>query len=107
VRGLLDLSAILATLRPELLPGEFVFSSLPNSTAADALYLNPIGIFTEREGLTVVLNKETAEGNGIPFEVALRQITLNVHSDLAAVGLTAVIATALADRGISANVVAG
>jgi len=107
VRGLLDLSAILATLNPELVPGEFVFCSLPDSTPADALHLDPIGVFTEREGLTVILRRRSAETNGIPFEVSLRQITLNVHSDLAAVGLTAAIATALSDRGISANVVAG
>jgi hypothetical protein len=107
VRGLLDLSTMLATLNPELVPGEFVFCSLRNSTLADALHLDPIGIFTEREGLTVILTRQSAEANGIPFELSLRQITLNVHSDLAAVGLTAAIATALSDHGISANVVAG
>ena len=98
---------MLATLNPELLPGEFVFCSLPDSTPADAVGLDPIGIFTEREGLTVILRRQFAEENGIPFEVSLRQITLSVHSDLAAVGLTAAIATALSDHGISANVVAG
>ena len=35
------------------------------------------------------------------------RISLTVHSDLAAVGLTAAIAAALTSRGISANVVAG
>ena len=35
------------------------------------------------------------------------RITLCVHSSLAAVGLTAKVATALAARGIAANVVAG
>jgi hypothetical protein len=33
-------------------------------------------------------------------------ITLRVHSSLAAVGLTAAVAAALSDHGISANVVA-
>lgn len=33
-------------------------------------------------------------------------ITLTVHSDLQAVGLTAAVATSLADAGISCNVVA-
>ena len=107
VRGLLDLSAILATLNPELVPGEFVFCTLPGSAPAHALRLNPIGIFTEREGLTVILSRQSAEENGILFEVLLRQITLNAHSDLAAVGLTSAIAAALSDHDISANMVAG
>ena len=34
-------------------------------------------------------------------------ISLTLHSDLAAVGLTGAFATALADEGISANVIAG
>jgi hypothetical protein len=37
----------------------------------------------------------------------LGRISLTVHSSLAAVGLTAAVATALAREGISANVVAG
>jgi uncharacterized protein len=107
MRGLLDLSTILANLNPELMPGEFVFCSVPNSIPADVLHLVPVGIFAEHEGLTLILNRQCAEENNIPFEVSLRKITLTVHSDLEAVGLTAAISTALSNHGISANMVSG
>jgi len=46
-------------------------------------------------------------GRGIPAEGEWARISLTVHSALAAVGLTAAVATALAREGIPANVVAG
>jgi hypothetical protein len=104
---LTELSAILATLDPELLPGEFVFCSLPQSKLSDAFRFDPIASIEEREGLSVVLRRETAEANSLGFAVVLRCITLNVCSDLAAVGLTSVFATRLAAHRISANVIAG
>jgi hypothetical protein len=107
MRGLTDLTAILATLDPELLPKEYVFASLPGVKPADVAHLEPIGSFQEAEGLTVVLTLEAAVEHAIGFDLTLRCITLHVHSDLAAVGLTAVFATRLAEEGISANVVSG
>jgi hypothetical protein len=61
----------------------------------------------EAEGLTVVVAEAQALAHG--WRVAFRSawITLSVHSDLAAVGLTAAFARALADAGIACNVVAG
>jgi hypothetical protein len=107
LRGLSDLGAMLKSLNPELLAGEFVFASLPGASFADAAYLSPIGSFQEAEGLSVIVSKATAVRHGIGFALTLRCITLHVHSDLAAVGLTAAIATRLAEEGVSANVIAG
>lgn len=101
-----NLATILATLDPELLDGEYIFCSLPNAKLADVLHLEPIAWFMEREGPTVVLALESAVANNLPFDLALRWIVLNVHSDLAAVGLTAAVAVALTNAGISANVLA-
>jgi hypothetical protein len=47
-----------------------------------------------------------ADRHGLAHELPSRRIELRVHSDLAAVGLTAAVAGALAADGISANVVA-
>ncbi len=57
----------------------------------------------EAEGLTVIALQSVLAA-GVP---AWARISLTLHSDLAAVGLTAAFAAALAARGISANVVAG
>ena len=44
---------------------------------------------------------------GLSPEGPMARITLTIHSALEAVGLTAAVSTALADHGISANMVAG
>lgn len=67
----------------------------------------PVATIREREGTTMILQREVADGLGLPYTYLAAWITLRVNSDLAAVGLTAAVATALAERGISCNVVAG
>ena len=56
----------------------------------------------EDEGLTVI-----APVSVLAAEAHWARISLTLHSDLAAVGLTAAFAAALGEHGISANVVAG
>ena len=70
------------------------------------LLLNPIASFQENEGLTLVLPRDTAEKQGIDCSGIFCCITLDVHSSLEAVGLTAAVAGTLTDHGISANVIA-
>ena len=67
-----------------------------------ALSFQPFATVAEAEGLTVVAPL-AALGGGEPWA----RISLTVHSDLAAVGLTAAFATALGREGISCNVIAG
>lgn len=56
--------------------------------------------------MTLIVEKASAENAGIHFDEVFNKITLQVHSSLEAVGLTAVVSTALANQNISANVVA-
>lgn len=95
--GETDLKVLLRTMEPVLHPGPYGFGvwdgSLPEGTFATV---------AETEGLTVVAPL-AALGGGEPWA----RISLTVHSDLAAVGLTAALATALAAEGISCNVIAG
>lgn len=64
-------------------------------------------VLREEEGTTVVATVEAAarEGWEVGFEAAW--LTLDVHSALEAVGLTAAVATALAAEAIPCNVLAG
>lgn len=75
-------------------------------TSFDYAKLSPLATFQEQEGMTLVLDLDVADQAGLAFESVFRCITLGVHSSLDAVGLTAVVANALAQRGISANVIA-
>ena len=54
----------------------------------------------------MVLPRLEADKAGLPYSFVAAWITLNVHSALEAVGLTAAVSQALALAGISCNVVA-
>ena len=101
-----DLHQLLAGMEPVLRDGEFVFCTVANGNIADLARLDPLGIFREAEGLTLILRRETAKQEGLAGAALMRLITLTVHSSLEAVGLTAAFSARLAREGIAANVVA-
>lgn len=103
--GVVDLGQLIQQMSPVLDPEAYVFCCVPGG-AAEYADLEPVGTFIEAEGLTLILTAAAATRAQLPFEGTYQRITLTVHSSLEAVGLTAVVATALADAGISANVVA-
>lgn len=67
---------------------------------------SPLAMFQEDEGLSLILSEEDAEAFGLSGDLPMARITLTVHSALDGVGLTAAVATALADAGIACNMVA-
>jgi uncharacterized protein len=99
-----DLDALLRDLRPVLQSGVFVFCVLPPDVPPEAV--PHLGLFREEEGVSVIVSEETAARHGWPALFRAAWITLTVRSDLHAVGLTAAVASALAEAGISCNVVA-
>jgi hypothetical protein len=90
--------------RPERRPGEFVFVSVDTQTARG---LTAHATVRESEGLTLVIAREEADAQALPYDFVAAWITLTVHSALDAVGLTAAVARKLADAGIGCNVIAG
>jgi hypothetical protein len=97
--GLVD---VLAGLRPTVRSGAFVVVSLP--TRSDV----PVeAVIHEDDGVTHVVARDVAKAEGWAHDFVAGWITLGVQTDLALVGLTAVVATALAEHGISCNVLAG
>ncbi|TMO57988.1 ACT domain-containing protein [Pseudoalteromonas phenolica] len=103
--GIIELETLLQSMSPELKADEFVFCTVKNSLS-EVVPLQPIATFMEQEGLTVIVEKQQAEQSNLEFDGVFKLITLTVHSSLDAVGLTAAVATKLAEHGISANVVA-
>lgn len=98
------LGELLRSMSPRLNDGVYVFLSLP--PGANIGELDPIATFREDEGLSVVVEESHAQATGLPILFRAAWITLTVNSDLNAVGLTAAVAGALADKGISCNVIA-
>lgn len=98
-----ELSELLGSLDPILHPGTFAFCQLPEGAIPPG---EAISWFREAEGVSVILPIAMARTSGWLVSLELAWITLAVHSDLAAVGLTATVASTLAAHGISCNMVA-
>lgn len=92
-------------LQPALQPGRYVFVALPAD--ADVRVEDLVATVRELEGLSAIVPEQFAIDHGWVAGFTAAWITLTVHSDLEAVGLTAAFSTALGDAGISCNVVAG
>jgi hypothetical protein len=100
-----NLSVLLGSMEPKLHEGVYVYCVAPHGT--DVAGLSPVATISESEGLTLVLPEDQAIGANLRVLFRAAWITLMVHSDLQAVGLTAAFAHALGQAGISCNVVAG
>ncbi|MBZ4036809.1 ACT domain-containing protein [Flavobacterium sp. 17A] len=104
MEGEINLITILKNLNPVLNDGKYVFTKVD---AIDSIPFSKIlFLFKEQEGITVVLEKRFAEELNLNFSYIASWITLEVHSSLAAVGLTAAFSQALGNANISCNVVA-
>jgi hypothetical protein len=107
VSGETDLAKLLTRMSPVLMEGEFVFLSFTNAAYGDYAELNPVASIIETEGLTLVVEKSKADQHALEYQSSFKGITLEVHSSLDAVGLTAAFSAELTAHGISANVIAG
>jgi hypothetical protein len=92
-------------MEPSLREGVWVFGILPAGVPLEADGI--VASIREPEGMSVVMEEGAALGAGVRPVFRAAWITLTVHSDLEAVGLTAAVSVALGAAGISCNVVAG
>jgi len=99
-----SLERLIASLAPELRPGEYVFVALAGEPPPGT---TPVASVREPEGTTYVLERAAADAHGLAYDFVAGWIMLTVHSALDAVGLTAAVAGRLAAAGISCNVIAG
>ncbi|MBK8463647.1 MAG: ACT domain-containing protein [Nigerium sp.] len=100
--GLTNLHEILGSLRPRVRQGTYVYVTLADEPAVEAH-----ARILEEEGITLVLDQQVADAAGYAYEGVFGWITLQAHTSLSAVGVTAAVATALARVGLSCNVLAG
>lgn len=103
--GETNLETLLKNMKPVLNTGDFVFCTVPNIDKIDLSQL--VGSFKEEEGITLILSKAYADEMALEYSSIMSWITLQVHSSLEAVGLTAAFSKVLAENNISCNVVAG
>jgi uncharacterized protein len=103
-QGETNLTTLLQTMKPVHNAGDYVFCSVADACVIPAAEI--ILLFKEQEGITLIIKKESADAAGLVYTFVAAWITLTVHSSLEAVGLTAAFSTALAQEGISCNVVA-
>ena len=90
-----DLGTLLAEMQPVLHDEPYGFEMLDPDAPLPA---DVFAMIWEAEGMTLIA----------PFpDGAWARISLSVHSSLSAVGLSAAVARALAERGLPANIVAG
>jgi len=100
-----DLSKMLQHMEPRLHEGEYVFCTLSPEDLRIP-WERAIGWFREAEGVTVILSRDVADELHLKYDFIASWITLNIHSSLEAVGLTAAFSSALSRENISWNVIA-
>ena len=100
-----DLPRLLAGLQPRL--SEMVFAFATNASLKDILaQASIVGTFIEDEGLTIVGPLDEVGFTKVEHGGGWAKINLRAQSSAASAGLTAKVATILADHGISPNIIA-
>lgn len=89
---------------PVLHEGVYVFATAGNGK--EPAGVDAFAIIREAEATTFITTETEARRAGLVILFRAGRITLNVNSDLAAVGFTAAFSGALGEAGISCNVVA-
>lgn len=104
MNGEKNLQALLSGMHPAQRQGEYVYVLWPHGRP---LAGHIEAAVREAEGLTVVLPRAEADRLGLAYDFVGAWLTLQIHSALEAVGLTAAVSRALTEAGISCNVLAG
>lgn len=108
MKGEQNLAALIKGMKPDLNEGSYVFVCVKDLDALNAIdRVDTICEFKEKEGTTLVLKKEKADELSLKYRYVASWITLQIHSALEAVGLTALFSAELAKHNISCNVIAG
>ncbi len=100
-----SLQKMLQGLNPKLDSEVYVFATTQNPNLIPLE--NTFALIQEMEGYTLILKRNLADQFKLRYHFLAAKITIQVHSALEAVGLTAALSTQLANHSISCNVIAG
>ena len=103
--GETEIDILLKNMRPEINDGEYVFCSVNNKDKVN--FEEVVAFIREKEGLTIIVEKNKAISLGLDFRFISSWITLNVYSSLDAIGFNSIISNSLSENKISCNVIAG
>jgi len=103
--GETNIQELIKRMTPKLNSGDYVFCTVENINSINRT--DTICEFKEAEGVTVVIERNKADALKLNYEYVASWITLQIHSSLEAVGLTALFASELTRHEISCNVIAG
>ncbi len=98
---------MLATLSVSRRSGTYAVVTIAGPAVTPTLGNGVEAVLLENEGVTVVCTTEVAHANGWAVDFEAAWLTLDVHSALEAVGLTAAFSAVLGASGIPCNVLAG
>ncbi len=96
---------LLANLNPTLCPDPWVFTLVAGGAPQLPEDHSVFALIREEEGLTAI--RRAAPSDDLETLPLFARITLQVYSDLEAVGLTAAVSGVLAEQNLCANIVAG
>lgn len=102
--GVTDLQQALKSLKVICDSVEYGFASIEDEARISRD--DVLATFHENGRLAIIAPKEYLDNEGIGYEGPFAKLTIDIHTSLDLVGLTAVLATKLAEHDISANVVA-
>lgn len=105
-----DLAVMLASITVTRRGGVWTMVTVADDRQAAEVLVRSGGVdalIREDEGLTAVVETDIAASLGALGEFRGAWLTLDVHSSLHAIGLTAAVSEALAEVGIACNVLAG
>jgi uncharacterized protein len=101
-----ETNAMISKMAPKIMQDRYVFCNTGDSAMQAKCLQGALGMFVETEGMSFILSEERARDFGFDTSMPMRCITLEVHSALDGVGLTAAVATELAKQDIPCNMVA-
>lgn len=105
--GETDLSKMLQSIAVQVRPDDYVVVALPPDATVPKIGNGVAAVIAESEGATVISTITRAAHEGWPHEFVASWLTIDVHSALEAVGLTAAFSRQLGRAGIPCNVIAG